>query len=99
MGAYYLPGETWPEAWLVQKCTDSLNTLAPLVAADIDSLADTLEYGLQAGKHNEFFEISKQLGLDRATCLNLFSNNVCREFNEEFKALEEQIEGKLNEKD
>ena len=95
----YLPGETWPEAWLVQKCTDSLNTLAPLVAADIDSLADTLEYGLQAGKHNEFFEISKQLGLDRATCLNLFSNNVCREFNEEFKALEEQIEGKLNEKD
>ena len=93
----YLPGDTWPEAWLVQKGSECIDALATLVGSGKDNLSDTLEYGLQAGKHNEFFEIARQLGLDQQTCLNHFSSTVCREFNEELECLVDTIERKLKE--
>ena len=81
----YLPGDTWPEAWIVQKSSECIDAISKLTASDADTLADVLEYGLQAGKHSEFFEISKNLGLDRAMCLQLFTISVCQKFPEEFE--------------
>ncbi len=88
----YLPGDTWPEAWIVQKCSENTETLSALTGTEINALVDILEYGLQAGKHNEFFEISKHLGLDRASCLQLFTLHVCQQFKEEFSTLSEKVE-------
>lgn len=91
----YLPGDTWPEAWIVQKGFGCIETLSNLTSADADNLNDVLEFGLQAGKHNEFFEISKSIGLDRSACLQLFTLSVCQRFSEEFKPIVSQIEEML----
>ena len=87
----YVPGDSWPEAWLVQRASDSAEALAPLLGCDLDSLKDILEYGLQAGKHNEFFEISKQLGMERDMCLQIVTMVVCNSFLHEFNPLIEHV--------
>lgn len=87
----YLPGDTWPEAWIVQKSASCIDELCNMTSSEPDTLADVLEYGLQAGRHNEFFEISKNLGLDRATCLNLFTINVCRKFPTDLEPIASRI--------
>jgi predicted ATPase len=92
----YLPGETWPEAWIVQKAGEAQPALAALLGVDADALPDVLEYGLQAGKHNEFHEISKQIGLERAHCLQLFTTTICSSFSEEFEDLTKAIEERLD---
>lgn len=95
----YLPGDTWPEAWLVQKSFECIATLSSVTSSDVDSLADILEYGLQAGKHSEFFEISKNLGLDRSPCLQLFTMCVCQNFPEEFETITNHIGLVLDQQD
>lgn len=87
----YLPGETWPEAWIVQKSAGCLETISILTSSDQDALADILEYGLQAGKHNEFYEIAKNLGLEQKICLHLFTTGVCQAYLGEFDGLSSQI--------
>lgn len=83
----YLPGDTWPEAWLVQRAAECADALASVLSCESDTLKDVLEYGLQAGKHNEFFEISKQVGMERSMCLQMFAMVVCSTFAEDFKPL------------
>lgn len=87
----YLPGETWPEAWLLQKATEVLDPLAAVLQTDPDDLKDHIEYGLQAGKHNEFHEIAKHLGLEQSQCLQLFASVVCQEFAAELVPVVEQV--------
>lgn len=87
----YLPGDTWPEAWIVQKCMEAPEPAAALLGLEVDELQDILEYGLQAGKHNEFFEIAKHLGLDRTHCLQHVTTSVCSSFPTEFEALANSI--------
>jgi predicted ATPase len=87
----YLPGDSWPEAWLVQRASDSAEALAPMLSCDLDTLKDILEDGLQAGKHNEFFEISKQLGMERDMCLQMVAIVVCKSFANEFQPLIEHV--------
>jgi len=79
----YLPGDSWPENWLVQRASDCLDSLASSLSCDPDELKGLLEYGLQAGKHNEFYEISKQLGMERDMCLQMFAVVVCKSFAKE----------------
>jgi hypothetical protein len=91
----YLPGDTWPEAWLIQRASENVGALATLLTCDAEVLSDTLEYGLQAGKHNEFFEIAKQLGMDRQMCLQSFTMVVCSSNVEVFKPLVTKVEKAL----
>lgn len=74
----YLPGETWPEAWLIQRASEVLMPLAAVLGTESAELNDILEYGQQAGKHNEFFEMSRHLGLDPKLCLQQFSTVICQ---------------------
>jgi predicted ATPase len=91
----YLPGDTWPEAWLVHRASENVEALAALLACDAEVLKDTLEYGLQAGKHNEFFEVAKQLGMDRQMCLQTVAMVVCSANVEAFKPLVAKVERAL----
>lgn len=92
----YLPGDTWPESWLVQKCTESIDSLASLVNVHPDELEDVLERGLEAGKHNEFSEIGRIIGLDGEDALRRFCINVAQNHNDEFLKIIEFIENSLN---
>lgn len=87
----YLPGDTWPEAWIILKSSESIDSLSCLMGSDPDSFSDILEYGLQAGKHDEFFEISKHVGLDQSDCLRLFSMNIGQRFPDDFAYLNSKI--------
>lgn len=92
----YLPGETWPESWLIQKCNESINTLASLTGTEENQLIDYLEYGLEAGKHNEFHEIGKHLGLSEVDVFNRFCINISQSHSDAFTYLITAIENKLN---
>jgi predicted ATPase len=87
----YLPGDTWPEAWVVQKCQETPTSTAAILNLEEDQVQETLEYGLQAGKHNEFYEIAKNVGLDRSRCLQLCTTSVCSNFPAEFEPLADTI--------
>lgn len=89
--AVYLPGTTWPEAWLLQKATETLGPLADLLGTAVDDLSEYIEYGLQAGKHNEFHELEKHLGLERAQCLQTFTLAISQEFAHEFGMIEDRV--------
>jgi predicted ATPase len=87
----YIPGESWPEAWLLQKALECLAPLAEFLSVDKSDLAEIIEYGQQAGKHDEFFEISKHLGMAREMCLQVFAMLVCNQYPEEFAALTKKV--------
>ena len=87
-----MPGDEWPEAWLVQRGTECIDALGAVFQIDVESLKEFLEYGLQAGKHKEFYEIAKHLGMERAICLQTFVMTVCNSFPEDFKHLEAHVE-------
>lgn len=93
----YLPGDTWPEAWMVQKATENLDALSALLSCESVVLKDTLEYGLQAGKHNEFFEIAKNLGLDRQACLQAVAMVIGSSNSDDFAPLIKKIEDAIEE--
>ena len=88
----YLPGDTWPEAWLIQKSENILENLSIAIGADSDALKDFLEYSLQAGKHNEFYELAKHSGLDRNHCLQIVTAQVSQSFSIELQPLVQKIE-------
>lgn len=87
----YLPGDTWPEAWLVQRATECIPSLAQAISCEPDALKDILEYGLQAGKHNEFYEIAKQLGMERDMCMQMVAMVVAVSFSLEFKPIIDHV--------
>ena len=72
--------------------------LACLLNVDKDELEDILGHGLQAGKHNEFDEIGRLIGLDTASTLDRFSMNVANQHLNEFSELVSIIEQTLKEK-
>lgn len=92
----YLPSDTWPEAWLLHKASDALDQLAAVVGAEPDDLKDHIEYGQQAGKHNEFHEIAIHLGLERAQCLQMFTSVICSTFAHELAPMNEIIDSVLS---
>lgn len=83
----YLPGEVWPEAWLLQKAMECLAPLASALSVEQDVLSQIIEYGQQAGKHNEFFEISRNLGMTRGMCLQAFAMVICAQIPDEFSSI------------
>lgn len=93
--AIYLPGDTWPESWLVNEAKNHITDLASYLSCDEDFLCDALEYGLQAGKHNEIHEIAQQLGIGKDACLNAFASVISRAKPSEFGEIVAFITGKL----
>lgn len=93
----YLPGETWPEAWLIQKAGEAIDALSAVLSTETEALQDILEYGLQAGKHNEFHEMSKHLGLEQWQCLTHFAAVICSQFHEELSDVVNLANSWLNE--
>ena len=88
----YIPGATWPESWLCSKALEYLNEISQRMRCDEEELSRIIEYGLQAGKHNEFHEIAKQTGLEKLLCIQHFSSVI----GEREPNLFEHIENAIN---
>lgn len=89
----YLPGDTWPENWLLGAAEDDLEYLAGVLNCEEDMLEEAIELGHQAGKHSEFHAMGAHLGVSAETVLEKCSLNVLETCSDEF----EDIVGKLNE--
>jgi len=91
----YLPGDSWPESWMIQKCKDVPSAIGASLAVEDDEVADLMEYALQAGKHNEFHEISTHIGIPRDQALNKISAVLSREYVGEFSEIVDFIRERL----
>lgn len=94
----YLPSESWPEAWLIAEAKKVIPAISAAVSAEEDDMTMYLEYGLQAGKHSEFFEISKQVGLTREQTIDVLIPIICSSANSELEGLRQKISGLLDPK-
>jgi predicted ATPase len=92
----YLPSQTWPEAWILAKAASLLNELSPSLGAQPDELADVITDGQLAGKHNEFSQVARRLGLERAHCLQVFASVVAQHNALELAPLVSRIEAILS---
>jgi len=91
----YLPGDTWPEAWLIQTAKTSPQLTANALSVEEDTVLEILEYGLQAGKHKEFHEIAQNVGLDKGQCLDRLCATVFAIAPEQFSEIESLIKQSL----
>ncbi|WP_115510047.1 ATP-dependent nuclease [Xanthomonas arboricola] len=91
----YLPGSTWPEAWMIQKCKDIPNEVAECLNANKNDISEIMEYALQAGKHKEFHELSSAIGLPKDQCLDRICGVIARSFSAEFDDIREKVLGLL----
>lgn len=87
----YLPGGTWPEAWLIQIAQTIIPAVAAAVGAEEDDMAMFLEYGLQAGKHSEFYEIAKHIGWTRMQTIDVLVPIICAAATAELQLLRNRV--------
>jgi predicted ATPase len=92
----HLPGNTWPEAWLLSKAAETPQALAVTLGCEVDELEGFIVAGLKAGKHNEFHEMAKYLGMDATMCLQHFASHVSKTHANDLQVLREMIETTLN---
>lgn len=72
----YLPGDYWPEKWIIEKNITYADNLSNIVKADLNTVKEALIRGREAEKHREFVDASVPLGLGSVDmlercCLNL----------------------------
>jgi energy-coupling factor transporter ATP-binding protein EcfA2 len=62
---HYLPGDEWPEAWLVKsRGTSTYERFEAEFGLSKDQTIDILDGGFRAGKHNEIYEIATHINCD-----------------------------------
>jgi len=88
----YLPGERWPEQWLIKRALQIPNTLSKLFNCTSALLNEALQEASTAGKHAEIRTLALRLGLERTSCLNLLATQVVHEFDDEFTAVLLRVE-------
>jgi len=94
--SFYLPGNTWPEAWVIEKCKESIEALSKTTKTPPSTLSEIIEYGLEAGKHNEFYEIGRHLNLPKDEVLSMFCSHISQHHPEEIEPLIKQIQSELD---
>ena len=87
----YLPGESWTESWIMERARACLGPLAIALGSTEGELAGIVEWAVQAGKHSEFVEAERHLGLSRSACLQHFSLTVAATLPEEFDDLRKAV--------
>ena len=64
----YLPGDTWPEKWLIdvtQIQADKTYLIEHWGVESESQIEQALEAALLAGKHNEFFQLGHEISQDK----------------------------------
>ncbi|WP_277758923.1 AAA family ATPase [Pseudomonas sp. A34-9] len=93
----YLPGNTWPELWIMQKCKETPDTLATISGTDKIELTQIIDSGIRAGKHKEFHEVAKLLGVTKDHAIFMFCSSISITHKHLFSDIIEKISSILNE--
>ncbi|MEG6132301.1 ATP-dependent nuclease [Enterobacter kobei] len=88
----YLPGDEWPEKWLMTKSIQYLENLAVLTKTDSEFLRDKLIRARNAGKHKELYDLSLGLGLTQEQTLLLCCSNLAINCESEFSPILNKID-------
>lgn len=72
----YLPGDEWPEKWIINKNLEYVDNLAMLVNGDPDITMAALNRGAGSEKHKEFYEASIILGISESEMLDRCCLNI-----------------------
>ncbi len=91
----YLPGDSWPESWMVQRAKGVPDIVADALSVDPEDVAELMEYGLQAGKHDEFHEISSHIGISRDLAMEKISSALVRACPGDFNEIREFVASHL----
>ncbi|WP_429155199.1 AAA family ATPase [Aeromonas media] len=83
----YLPGNTWPERWLIDKLMEKIDVAACLFNVEIDEFADVIRTARGSEKHKEIYVMANLIGLDEAYVLNAISGFICTGFKSEFDGI------------
>lgn len=97
----YLPGEQWPERWLIEAAKELLSDghgeLAVRWGVKPDVLNRIFFDGLNEDRHNEFYKISQCLNLDISQGINDMAQFVHQYKSVEFEKIRGTIENLLKE--
>lgn len=94
---YFLPGNTWPEKWLIEQ-VKSLETkeLSTLLKCSDEEFKTYVEEALTAEKHNELYILSKNLSLDvdyvKGTVASWLSRKIEQEFSATISAIQNYLD-------
>lgn len=91
----YLPGNSWPELWILDLNKKNISITSKLTQTEESNLTEIIDSGIAAGKHNEFHEIGKLLGLSREQAIFSFCTGIATLQTEETKDLLEKIIKKI----
>jgi len=92
----YLPGDKWPELWLLEelkKC--DLTNLSKTIQVSKSELLRFINRSIRAGKHNEFYTLAEACNLGREIVLNYSINSLFGTSPSELKKLEKYIKSRL----
>ena len=94
---YFLPGDTWPEKWVMEQLRDlDTEELADLLKCSPGEFETFVEEALTAEKHNELYSLSKNLSLEidyvKGTVASWLSLEVESEFSVIISAIEKYLE-------
>lgn len=94
---YYLPGDTWPEKWILKNVLENdLDLLSRLLQATQRDLKSFINMALRSGKHNEFYSLGKSCDLEREVCLNYAINSLNSSSPNELHSLKRIIKSHLD---
>lgn len=93
----YLPGDTWPERWIVDCNKKFISHLTHMIGMPEGELHDVLDKSRNAGKHNEFHEFAKNTGLTSELSVYNMCSNIRHNAINEFDELIRKVNGWLAE--
>jgi hypothetical protein len=96
----FLPGNEWPEAWIVNPKSrepfyERFKRELQMSSAAVDDILDSAS---RAGKHNEFYEAAKILTFDKTVVATYLIKSAFESAPEESKRIINLIRGFLGEK-
>jgi predicted ATPase len=87
-----LPGEVWPEKWIVSKIKTSVNTALEIaLGATSDEIYEAVAAAEQAEKHSEIFEFGKKIHMTKDLATQILCAHVAKTYKDEFSEIIEAI--------
>lgn len=87
-----LPGTSWPEKWIMEKLSETLDdNFIELMDTSKIEIADAINCAIHAGKHKEYYELSKQIFQDLSFLKKAASKHVAIKCKEEFLPIIQHI--------